>query len=1088
MVGGLAPAAESPLPALFSEIGAGGRRPARGRRLAGPALALGLAACGGGDDGGDGGVVPPPPPSSAPSAISLVSGGGQQAFAGAELPDSVVVRVSDAQGRPFPGAAVRFSATQGGGSAAPATQATDAAGHAATRWRIGRGDGEQTLTASVDQLTVSVSAASAGDSVCSRSPAASAALARAASRDDCGSVTAADLAGLVSLNMAGPDAQSSPGNEPVVSSLEAGDFRGLTRLRDLTLAGNRLSELPPGVFSGMPELGVLDLSGNLLARVAPESFAGLSQLSLLVLGFNPLAELPPGLLAQLPSLSTLDLGLGRLRSLRPEALRGAPGLAALLLTGNQIAEWPAGVFDSVPNLRQIDLSRNGISSLPAEVFRGLSRLEELYLGGNRLEAVPEGLFGDLSALQRLGLDGNRLESVPPDVFAGLERLVDVGLGGNLLDALPDGLFEGLPQLEELSLSPNPGAPFSLVVELERVDSQDPLAPGPAQVAAKVAQGAPFPMSVSLRAVGGSAASGSVVVPAGAVASATVEIANAPGSSLSVSAAVPGVPSATCPGGNPCFAGLATEAGPALVLANPPSATTTVPALHLIQSVQDERGGVPLIAGRRALLRVFVRSDSANAFRPSGRATFFLRGAAVHTATLEPPQRGIPTALRQDRLGASFNAAIPGSALQPGVEMVVEIDPDNRLPLTARSVRRIPAAGRTALDVREVAPLDLTIVPVQYGWAANQAVNAKVLELARGLGRDGAPAMRFARALLPARRVEVTVRDPYFTWADTTSRGAPALLDEIEALRHLEAGGADKHYHGVFAGPRLVRPGAFWDVLGIALQPGRSAVTLSHELDGSLQFAFAEVLAHEIGHNLNLGHAPCGVGTAVDEDFPHEDGSTGLWGYDFGAAGGPGRLLDPAKARDIMSYCLPAWVSGYSFVKALRYRTGGAGGGGPAPGIGSDARGGRAHPGRVGRMLILWGGVREGKLALEPAFEWDATPKMPARPGPYRLTAWDEAGREMLSLAFEAERTSAGGRSFLFAIPFAGEWPGVPARTVLSGPEGFAASDRAASQRMAVLVDRASGRIRGIARDWPEARRAGLAASRQWEARLGARDP
>lgn len=1052
-------------------------------------IALALATCG--DGGGDGGVVPPPPPPSAPSAISLVSGGGQQAFAGAELPDSVVVRVSDAQGRPFSGAAVRFSVTQGGGSAAPAATTTDAAGLASTRWRIGRGDGEQALTASVGQLTVSVAATSAGDNVCDRSPAAAAALARAASRDDCAGVTAADLASLASLDMAGPDARSPPGNGPVVSSLEAGDFRGLTQLRNLTLAGNRLAALPPGVFSGMPELTELDLSGNLLARVAPESFAGLAQLSLLVLGFNPLAELPPGLLAQLPSLSTLDLGLGRLRNLRPEALRGAPGLTALLLTGNRIAELPADVFDSVPSLRQLDLSRNRLQSLPSGIFGGLDRLEELYLTGNRIERLPSGALGDLTALRRLRLDGNRLSSLAPGVFGGLARLQVIGLGGNVLNALPEGLFEGIAELEELSLAPNPGAPFGLVVELERVDSQDPLAPGPAQVVAKVAQGAPFSMSVSLSAVGGSAGASVVVVPAGAVASSAVEIANAPGSSLSVSAVAPAVPSTTCPGDDACFSGLTTQAGPALVLANPPSATTTVPALHLVQSVQDRQGGVPLIAGRRALLRVFVRSDSANAFRPSGRATFFLRGAAVHTATLEPPPRGIPTTVRQDRLGASFNAEIPGSALQPGVEMVVEIDPDNSLPLTRRSVRRVPAAGRTALDVREVAPLDVTIVPVQYAWDANQATNAKVLEFARGLGRDGAPAMRFVRALLPARQVDATVRSPYFTWADTSRAGGPGLLDEIELLRHLDGAADHEHYHGVFAGPRLVREGAFWEFYGIALQPGRSALTLSHEQDGSPYFAVAEVLAHETGHNLNLGHAPCGAGTGLDEDYPYEDGSTGLWGYDFGEAGGPGRLLDPAKARDIMSYCLPAWISGYSFVKALRYRTGGAsgaGGSGWAAGAEPNGGGGRALASRTSRSLILWGGVREGELVLEPAFEWDAAPKLPARPGPYRLTAWDDGGRQMLSLSFEPERTSHGGRSFLFAVPLEGGRRDVPARVVLRGPEGFAASDRAASRRMAVLVDRASGRIGGIARDWPAAQRAGLVASRQWEVRLGARDP
>lgn len=295
------------------------------------------------------------------------------------------------------------------------------------------------------------------------------------------------------------------------------------------------------------------------------------------------------------------------------------------------------------------------------------------------------------------------------------------------------------------------------------------------------------------------------------------------------------------------------------------------------------------------------------------------------------------------------------------------------------------------------------------------------------------------------------------------------MDEIELLRHLEAAGTGRHYHGVFAGPRLVRTGAFWDFAGIAFQPGLSGITQTHERDGRPYFAAAEVLAHELGHNLNLGHAPCGVFDSLDPEFPNPDGSTGVWGYDFGEGAGPGRLLDPDRTRDVMSYCLPAWMGGYNFAKALRYRLG-------APSA--------ARSGRRGRTLIVWGGTRHGVPVLEPGLAWDAAAKLPERPGPYRVTGWDAAGREMFSLSFAPAVTSDGGRSFLFAIPFGGDWAGVPARMELSGPEGRAASDVAASRRVAVFTDRASGEIRGIARDWPDP----TPASGRWEMRRGAPGP
>ena len=106
------------------------------------ALLAFLPAC-----GGDG---PTPPEQRVPAALEVVSGGGQTGAAGAELADPVRVRVTDARGRPVPGASVTFAVTQGGGSVEPSTAATDADGRAETRWTLGPQAGQaQALGAAV---------------------------------------------------------------------------------------------------------------------------------------------------------------------------------------------------------------------------------------------------------------------------------------------------------------------------------------------------------------------------------------------------------------------------------------------------------------------------------------------------------------------------------------------------------------------------------------------------------------------------------------------------------------------------------------------------------------------------------------------------------------------------------------------------------------------------------------------------------------------------------------------------------------------------------------------------------------------------
>ena len=59
-----------------------------------------------------------------------------------------------------------------------------------------------------------------------------------------------------------------------------------------------------------------------------------------------------------------------------------------------------------------------------------------------------------------------------------------------------------PELAYLNLGSNPGTPFPLDVRLERTDTLDLAAPGPAKVVLSPAEAAPFPMTIPLAVEGG----------------------------------------------------------------------------------------------------------------------------------------------------------------------------------------------------------------------------------------------------------------------------------------------------------------------------------------------------------------------------------------------------------------------------------------------------------------------------------------------------------------------------------------------------------------------------------------------------------
>jgi hypothetical protein len=104
-------------------------------------LCLLIAAC-----GGEKIVLPN---DTVPAAIAVVRGNGQAGTVGALLADSVIVRVTDAGGRPVEDQPVTFSVTAGGGTVAPLTSNTNADGRAGVRWTLGATAGTQTGQAKV---------------------------------------------------------------------------------------------------------------------------------------------------------------------------------------------------------------------------------------------------------------------------------------------------------------------------------------------------------------------------------------------------------------------------------------------------------------------------------------------------------------------------------------------------------------------------------------------------------------------------------------------------------------------------------------------------------------------------------------------------------------------------------------------------------------------------------------------------------------------------------------------------------------------------------------------------------------------------
>jgi hypothetical protein len=179
------------------------------------------------------------------------------------------------------------------------------------------------------------------------------------------------------------------------------------------------------------------------------------------------------------------------------------------------------------------------------------------------------------------------------------------------------------------------------------------------------------------------------------------------------------------------------------------------------------------------------------------------------------------------------------------------------------------------------------------------------------------------------------------------------------------------------------------------------------------------LAHEVGHNMGLLHAPsdrddggavnneaCGdPGTSTENtSYPYylnpqggyyRRASIGKFGVNVAAANcwasscGNPKLFNPANAYDFMSYCRPVWISPYTFEKLRTFPSFAVApadaGSTPAPHL---VVSGRVHSGEIELPRPFW-------LASFPAGEY-AGPGS----GPYSIELQDAAGNVLFARHFD----------------------------------------------------------------------------------------
>ncbi|MEZ4456373.1 MAG: M66 family metalloprotease [Gemmatimonadales bacterium] len=392
-----------------------------------------------------------------------------------------------------------------------------------------------------------------------------------------------------------------------------------------------------------------------------------------------------------------------------------------------------------------------------------------------------------------------------------------------------------------------------------------------------------------------------------------------------------------------------------------SLNLTIAGMYLTQAIAAFDGTTKLVAGRDAHLRVFVVANQANTAAPAVRVRLYSGATLVQTSTITAPGASVPTAVNEGSLGSSWNLAVPGSLVQPNLRVLADVDPTNVIAESSDTDNSYPVSGTPfTMDVHAVPNLVLRMVPVLQSVNGLQG-NVTTANLASYLIDP--------LKLLPVAAYSAGVRAVYTTNAPAlqSSNGNGAwgtILSEVSNLRFTD-GHTDDYYFGV------VKVSYGSGVSGIGYVGGGARTALSWDkLPGA-----TSTVAHELGHNMSLPHAPCGNPTNPDPAFPYAGGGTGVWGLDLTSL----TLKDPATQKDFMTYCTPEWVSDYNWNKMIAYRE-------------SDPHYAPPAPLAATAGLLVWGRITAAGIVLEPALRVPAPAAAPRGTGRYRVQALSASGQ------------------------------------------------------------------------------------------------
>ncbi len=348
----------------------------------------------------------------------------------------------------------------------------------------------------------------------------------------------------------------------------------------------------------------------------------------------------------------------------------------------------------------------------------------------------------------------------------------------------------------------------------------------------------------------------------------------------------------------------------------------VSAIELTQATQNASQTVPMVAGRPTVARIFLQS-AVGLTGQSVTLSATRNGVALAGSPLTRTGAASYATPNRDAANQSTNFLLPTAWLSGNVV------------LTARVVDGGQSLART-VSFQTVPPLRVTIVPIRYVHAPNGNEYAAPATAAF-------PAS--VQRMFPIPYLELRWHTPLTFRGNLTASASnrladwERLLNVTLALKQSEGAASDTVYMALLPTAISSDNRIYYTGIGTSM---RATVNFDTQLTP----------AHELGHTLGRGHAPCGGVTNADPAYPYAGASIGALGFNTASS----TLIDPAETTDLMSYCAE-WISDYNYIGMYTYQRAAVTSADAAPAPAGETDGvlvrARLSPGEAAEILPLY---------------------------------------------------------------------------------------------------------------------------------------